>query len=455
MRVNVRSLVTALTRRRANVESPIPSSSDVTLRMPNQVRSDHPPKAGKCTSFRYLACHRRSNGSLAAPASAAATASSTSARLRLIAPKPFRAVVRIAVHVSRSPGRHPGESGLGHHEDQPDAERDLQQAADDDRHPEVDVREADRGDDRGQRGDLPELLRAEERRRERVLTDLTREPCLGRAARERVRDAPQDLRGHDRADVRVGAFHDEADAHPDVADDHRQTAAVDVRDDARRDLEDEHRGFHERADEHQLERVQARRLDAVQRRDREDHGRDERAAGRDHQKDEPRPRTDPQPHRPSARQSDNKSRLARKRSGRGQSSSMKMHSPGQSRAACTTARSFARSHERQAAAATRVVADPLPLLHIGDAVFELHEHVGTVVEAQAIARAQVLVDPHPHNRRLSGPIRRPTPPSCRRARHSGRRGRSARRAIPSSTRSRAVDDADAIGRARRSTGDGR
>ena len=89
--------------------------------------------------------------------------------------------------------------------------------------------------------------------------------------------------------MRVGAFHDEADAHPDVADDHRQTAAVDVRDDARRDLEDEHRGFHERADEHQLERVQARRLDAVERGDREDRGRDERAAGRDHKKDEPRP----------------------------------------------------------------------------------------------------------------------------------------------------------------------
>ena len=90
------------------------------------------------------------------------------------------------VAVSLKKKRYPRESGLGHREDQPDAERDLQQAADDDRHPEVDVREADRGDDRGQGGDLPELLRAEERRRERVLTDLTREPCLGRAARERV-----------------------------------------------------------------------------------------------------------------------------------------------------------------------------------------------------------------------------------------------------------------------------
>ena len=96
----------------------------------------------------------------------------------MIAPKPFRAVVRNAVHVSRSSGRHPREPGLGHREDQPDAERDLQQPADDDRHPEVDVREADRGDDRGQRGDLPELLRTEERRRERVLTDLAREPGL-------------------------------------------------------------------------------------------------------------------------------------------------------------------------------------------------------------------------------------------------------------------------------------
>ncbi len=183
--------------------------------------------------------------------------------------------------------------GLWHREDQPDAERDLQQPSDDDRHPEVDVREADRGDDRGQRADLPELLRTEERRCERVLTDLAREPRFGRAARERVGDAPEDLRGHDRADVRIGALHHEADAHPDVADDHRQTAAVDVRDDARRDLEDEHRGFHERPDENELERVQPGRLEAVERRDREHRGRDERAAGRDHQEDEPRPRTDP------------------------------------------------------------------------------------------------------------------------------------------------------------------
>ena len=240
--------------------------------MPNQVRSDHPPKAGKCTSFRYFGlpqpverlarCTRECSGD-----GEQHERSAPLDRAEAIPGGCAHRGPRLAL-----PGRHPRESGLGHHEDQPDAERDLQQAADDDRHPEVDVREADRGDDRGQRGDLPELLRAEERRRERALTDLTREPCLGRAARERVGDAPQDLRGHDRADVRVGAFHDEADAHPDVADDHRQPAAVDVHDDARRDLEDEHRGFHERADEHQLERVQARRLDAVQRRDREDRG---------------------------------------------------------------------------------------------------------------------------------------------------------------------------------------
>src|SRR5262245_31401733 len=62
----------------------------------------------------------------------------------------------------------------------------------------------------------------------------------------------------------------------------------------------------------------------------------------------------------------------------------------------------ARRDDREAAAATRIVADPLTLTDVRDAVFELHEHVGAVVEAQAVTRAEVLVDPHPHKCTLSG-----------------------------------------------------
>ncbi len=181
------------------------------------------------------------------------------------------------------------EAGLGHHEDQPHAERDLQEAADHDRHPQLDVREPDRHDDGDESADLTELLGPQEDAGERGLADLTREPRFGCPARERVGDAPEDLCGHDRGDVRVRAFQYEADTHPDVADDDREPPAVDVGDDAGRDLEDEDRGLHERPDEHQLERVQPGGLDPVEGRDREHDGREERAAGRDHEKDEPRP----------------------------------------------------------------------------------------------------------------------------------------------------------------------
>ena len=41
------------------------------------------------------------------------------------------------------------------------------------------------------------------------------------------------------------------------------------------------------------------------------------------------------------------------------------------------------------------------LRDVGNTVLELDEDVGTVVETQAIARAQVLVDPHAHDETLT------------------------------------------------------
>ena len=56
----------------------------------------------------------------------------------------------------------------------------------------------------------------------------------------------------------------------------------------------------------------------------------------------------------------------------------------------------ARVDSRQAATAAGIVEHPLALGHVGDAVLQLHEHVGAVIDAQSVAGAQVLVDPHPH-----------------------------------------------------------
>ncbi len=53
-------------------------------------------------------------------------------------------------------------------------------------------------------------------------------------------------------------------------------------------------------------------------------------------------------------------------------------------------------HPGQAARPTRIVEHLAALGDVGDAVLELHEHVGTVVDAQPVTGAQVLVDPHTH-----------------------------------------------------------
>ena len=53
-------------------------------------------------------------------------------------------------------------------------------------------------------------------------------------------------------------------------------------------------------------------------------------------------------------------------------------------------------HPRQAAGTARIVERVAVLGHIGDAVLELHEHVGAMVEAEPVTGAQVLIDPNPH-----------------------------------------------------------
>jgi len=53
-------------------------------------------------------------------------------------------------------------------------------------------------------------------------------------------------------------------------------------------------------------------------------------------------------------------------------------------------------HEGQAPRPTRIVQRPPGFGHVGDSILELHEDVGAMVETQAVTRAQVLIDPHPH-----------------------------------------------------------
>jgi hypothetical protein len=53
-------------------------------------------------------------------------------------------------------------------------------------------------------------------------------------------------------------------------------------------------------------------------------------------------------------------------------------------------------HPRQAARPAGIVEHLAALGDVRNAVLELHEHVGTVVDAQPVTGAQVLVDPDTH-----------------------------------------------------------
>lgn len=58
-------------------------------------------------------------------------------------------------------------------------------------------------------------------------------------------------------------------------------------------------------------------------------------------------------------------------------------------------------HPRETSGSPGVVQGRTVLRHVGDSVFELHEHVGTVIDAETVAGAQVLVDPHVHGRKTT------------------------------------------------------
>ena len=90
----------------------------------------------------------------------------------------------------------------------------------------------------------------------------------------------------------------------------------------------------------------------------------------------------------------------------GQSRSMKMHSPGHSSEASTTASSSSLGHRGHAGGAAGVVLDVVAFLHVGEAVVEQGEHGRRDLLAQAVARAEILVDPDLHVACLS-PLSKP------------------------------------------------
>ena len=80
----------------------------------------------------------------------------------------------------------------------------------------------------------------------------------------------------------------------------------------------------------------------------------------------------------------------------GQSTSMKMHSPGHSSADSTTASSMPSGHVGEALGATRVAEDLVAFLDVGETVVEQREHGGRDLLAEAVTGAEILVDPDLH-----------------------------------------------------------
>ena len=52
---------------------------------------------------------------------------------------------------------------------------------------------------------------------------------------------------------------------------------------------------------------------------------------------------------------------------------------------------------RQAARATRIIQYVAVLHHVGDAILKLSKYVVAMIDTQAIARTEVLVNPHAHD----------------------------------------------------------
>ena len=75
---------------------------------------------------------------------------------------------------------------------------------------------------------------------------------------------------------------------------------------------------------------------------------------------------------------------------------MKMHSPGHSSADSTTASSMPSGKLGQTLGAARVGEDLVAFLDVGEAVVEQGEDGGRDLLAEAVAGAQILVDPDLH-----------------------------------------------------------
>ena len=199
-----------------------PKTIETTLNAPNHTTGSKLPIEGRPMSRRKCASLSRSNASAPVPPMSAMPISSSRGAARARTARRATAVLLSSPSAVASTLRPAHEAGLGHQQRAGDPARDRHRAADDDCGAQRQNAEADEREQADERTGVLEPRTSQKDVRDLLHTDLVGDPRLVRAARERVRDAPErpqrdDERGRvDDADEQPG------DSHAEKPDDERQ-----------------------------------------------------------------------------------------------------------------------------------------------------------------------------------------------------------------------------------------
>src|SRR5438132_7444698 len=154
---------------------------------------------------------------------------------------------------------------LGHDEDQRDGESRGEDPAEHNGDLDVDQAEADANGEADEPRRLRDLRLTQEKSADRLVSHFAGDPRLSGAVRERLAHTPQDLEAGDRGERRDEALPCPCDADDEQARDHREAAAERIREHPGRDLTYEVGRLERGSDEYELQRIEMRDGDVVER----------------------------------------------------------------------------------------------------------------------------------------------------------------------------------------------
>ena len=161
------------------------------------------------------------------------------------------------------------ESPFRHGQGQKSGEQQRQDAAHDDRQPQVDVDQADADEDADQPGESADLDSAQKERGDLLRTDLVGSPRLLRTTQKGLADTTQGFGKDDRQKHGHQPLDDVGQAEQRLTDDDRQASAIQIGQHTRGDFEDQDRSLDHGPDQHQLERIHADPRDEIHGQERE------------------------------------------------------------------------------------------------------------------------------------------------------------------------------------------